>query len=423
MKSKFLLTAVITVTMAVIAFYPWLDYGISRVWSAHSLAAVTNPDVDPVVPDPDRTHLTEQRPAIEVVFVLDTTSSMAGLIDAAKENIWSIASTMATGKPAPRIKMGLVAFRDRGDDYVTQVTDLSEDLDSLYATLMDLQAEGGGDGPESVNQALYEAVQKMSWSQPKGQLLAQMPEQNYRVIFLVGDAPPHMDYANELRYPEIVRLAASRGIAVNTIQAGNDPQTRQTWQHIAQLNQGEFLQVASSGDAISVTTPFDHQLALLSRALDETRLFFGAQEEKEEFTRKIAATEKLWDKSSVAAQAKRARYNISAAGAASLLGENELVDAVASGRMELDELAPSELPEPLQSMSKPEQKALLEEKASQRQQLRQQIQGLVKQRQTYIEDKLASTTGTYDSLDHKLHRALKAQAAEKGISYEATPVY
>jgi hypothetical protein len=62
---------------------------------------------------------------IEVVFVLDTTGSMGGLIQSAKEKIWSIASTMATAKPTPEIRMGLVAYRDRGDSYVTRAVDLS----------------------------------------------------------------------------------------------------------------------------------------------------------------------------------------------------------------------------------------------------------------------------------------------------------
>ncbi len=86
---------------------------------------------------------------------------MGGMIEAAKEKIWSIASSMASEQSAPEIRMGLVAYRDRGDSYVTQVLDLSGDLDSMYAALMDFQAAGGGDGPESVNQALDDAVTKI----------------------------------------------------------------------------------------------------------------------------------------------------------------------------------------------------------------------------------------------------------------------
>ena len=102
---------------------------------------------------------------VEVVFVLDTTGSMGGLIDAAKEKIWSIASTLAQAQQAPEISIGLVAYRDRGDAYVTQVVDLNRDLDSMYAKLMDFEADGGGDGPEAVNEALDAAIQRMSWSQ------------------------------------------------------------------------------------------------------------------------------------------------------------------------------------------------------------------------------------------------------------------
>jgi Mg-chelatase subunit ChlD len=95
-----------------------------------------------------KTHTTAiQNHRIEVVFILDTTSSMSGLIEAAKEKIWSIATTMASAEQTPDIRMGLVAFRDRGDSYVTRVLDLSQDLDSMYANLMDFRAQGGGDGP------------------------------------------------------------------------------------------------------------------------------------------------------------------------------------------------------------------------------------------------------------------------------------
>ena len=97
-------------------------------------------------------------PSIEVMFVLDTTGSMSGLIAAAKEKIWSIANTLASADPAPEIKMGLVGYRDRGDAYITTFTALFDDLDAVYTQLMRFQADGGGDTPESVNQALYEAV-------------------------------------------------------------------------------------------------------------------------------------------------------------------------------------------------------------------------------------------------------------------------
>src|SRR5436305_3114491 len=80
-------------------------------------------------------------PEVEVVFCLDTTGSMGGLIDAAKKKVWAICNQIAAGKPTPRLRVGLVAFRDRGDAYVTKVHDLTDDLDGVYANLMSLKAE------------------------------------------------------------------------------------------------------------------------------------------------------------------------------------------------------------------------------------------------------------------------------------------
>ena len=98
------------------------------------------------------------RPQVEVCFVLDTTSSMSGLIDGAKAKIWSIANDLTDAEPSPDLKISLVGYRDRGDAYVTQKFALTDDLGAIYENLMKFQAQGGGDGPESVNQGLAEAV-------------------------------------------------------------------------------------------------------------------------------------------------------------------------------------------------------------------------------------------------------------------------
>src|SRR5262249_44515426 len=102
----------------------------------------------------------KKRPQVEGVFCLDTTGSMTSLIARAKANIWAISNQIASGKPTPDLKIGLVAYRDKGDAYVTQVTDLSADLDAVHAKLKTFKAAGGGDTPEHVNQALYDAVHR-----------------------------------------------------------------------------------------------------------------------------------------------------------------------------------------------------------------------------------------------------------------------
>jgi Mg-chelatase subunit ChlD len=353
---------------------------------------------------------------IEVVFVLDTTGSMSGLIEAAKEKIWSIASSLAQAESAPEIRMGLVAFRDRGDAYVTRVTPLSSDLDSVYATLMDYRAGGGGDTPESVNRALHDALHRIVWSDE---------QDAYQAVFLVGDAPPHMDYQDEPRYPQIIADAKSRGIVVNTIQAGAAKATAEEWRKMAALGEGEYFRVdQSSGSAVAIATPYDEKLARLSEELDGTRLYYGDGETRAQKEAKLAATRKLHDAASTASRARRAVFNSSDSGEANLLGDNELVDDVASGRVDLDEISTEELPEPLQAMAAPAAKALVMQKAEQRQKLQSEIRRLSQQRSDFLKKQVEESGGAEASLDDRLYGAVREQAAAKGLKYDAAaPAY
>jgi Mg-chelatase subunit ChlD len=354
------------------------------------------------------------KPKVDVVFVLDTTGSMSGLIQTAKEKIWSIATTMASAQPTPEIRIGLVGYRDRGDQYVTRVLDLSSDLDSMYAQLMDFQADGGGDGPESVNKALYDAVHRMSWTQD---------EQAYRAVFLVGDAPPHMDYQDDVKYPEIVAAAEARGIVVNTVQCGSSPETAAPWQQIASLGGGTYFQVEQAGSAVALATPFDDELATLSARLDGTRLYYGSEFEKARMQRKVEATDKFHAQASVASKARRGAFNVSAAGDENLLGENELISDVTSGRVDLDDIAPAALPGPLQAMAPAEQEETVSRIAGERAELKRKIAELAEERDAYLEQKVAEAGGAKDSLDQKIYEAVRDQAGEAGLIYADGPDY
>ncbi len=400
MKARIIGLALFAVTLGAIVYYPQL----------HATIIPVDPPVDQPVDNPA---VIAEHPKVDVVFVLDTTGSMGGLIQTAKEKIWSIATTMASAQQAPEIRIGLVAYRDRGDAYVTKVIDLSSDLDSVYATLMDFEAQGGGDTPESVNKALYDAVHSISWSQQ---------DQAYQAIFLVGDAPPHMDY-NEVRYPEIVAAALDKGIVINTIQCGEIPTTADPWTQIANLGHGKFFQVEQAGSAVAFATPFDEEIAELSAKLDDTRLYYGTVEEKEKMREKVAATDKLHEGASVASRARRGMFNVSAGGRFNMLGDNELVAAVGSGKVDLDELEEDALPESLQAMAPAEQVARIAELAEERADLQQRIQDLSKDRNEYLQKKVEEAGGLASSLDQKLYDAVKEQAGKAGLEYENGPVY
>ena len=395
MKTKLLALSLFIVTAGVIALYPMYQTSIATTKNGNTTIPL-NPGQH------------SQARKIELVFALDTTGSMGGLIHAAKEKIWSIATNMAQADQATEIRIGLVAFRDRGDQYITKVIDLSSDLDSVYAQLMDLVADGGGDGPESVNQALHEAVHKISWSQDKDA---------YQVIFLVGDAPPHMDYQDDVKYPVSIQAAVDKGILVNTIQCGNDRHTLSKWQTMASLGRGRFFNVAQDGNAVAMSTPYDKELASLSSEMDRTRLYYGSDEERKKKEKKQAATEKLHSSASVESRARRAMFNATKSGKTNQIGEGDLVEDIATGRTDLSTVAPEKLPEPMRNMPAAEQQRLVKETAKKRTELQEKMDKVAKKRSAYIRQEMEKRGGAEDSLDDKLIETLRSQATHKGLGY------
>ncbi len=173
-----------------------IGVGTTMAWMFLSRSPTVKPvniDVRALEPSP----YSGDAPTLEMVFVLDTTGSMGGLIEGAKQRIWGIVNEVMQSSSHPRVRIGLVAYRDRGDEYVTKVLPLTNDLDKVYSTLMDYRANGGGDEPEDVRRALNDGVSRAGWSQSSPRLA--------QIIFLVGDAPPHNDYGNE---PDTLTTAA-----------------------------------------------------------------------------------------------------------------------------------------------------------------------------------------------------------------------
>lgn len=344
---------------------------------------------------------------IDVVFVLDTTGSMGGMIDAAKRKIWSIANTMATAQPRPTIRIGLVGYRDRGDTYVTTMTPLTEDLDKVYADLLAYQAAGGGDGPESVNQALHEAVTKIAWT-PSDTAL--------KIVYLVGDAPPHMDYEQDISFEESCKLAATSGIIINTIQCGASYETARVWQQIARLAEGEYFAIDQSGGAVAITTPYDEEIAALDSDLDMTLMYFGGELAQEEYDDKMERSREIAAGAPTEARADRAIYKLSAAGRTTLGGSWDLLRAMKEGRVSLDSLEDDQLPDELKGKTREQQVLIVDAKTAQRSEIQLRLSGLAMQRQQFIDRELAATSAPADAFDQKVIEALARQAQSKGIT-------
>ncbi len=347
----------------------------------------------------------EPRPRVEVVFVLDTTGSMSGLIEGAKRKIWSMVNRIVSGDPVPEVRVGLVAYRDRGDDYVTRITKLTDDLDSIYATLREYVAQGGGDTPESVNEALFAAVTKMDWSRD---------DRTLRLIFLVGDAPPHMDYPGDVKYPVTCEKAARAGIIINTIQCGAMASTTPIWREIAGRAEGRYVRIDQSGGMRAVTTPFDKRLADLDRALSGTAVFYGAAGERKK------AKEELdrGDEASAAAPAEAASGRAGFRAKSGRISARDLLGMLEAGDLTLEKIDPKLLPEELAKLSPEDRtkriRALLEKRAA----IRRELLALDAKREEYLKEKIAKQGGPKDAFDAAVLSMLREQAKKIGVKYE-----
>ncbi len=345
------------------------------------------------------------KPKIEVVFCLDTTGSMGGLIQGAKDKIWSISNQIAGGKPAPDLKIGLVAYRDRGDAYITKITDLTDDLDAIHGNLREFQAQGGGDGPESVNQALDDAVNKIKWSTDKKTL---------RIVFLVGDAPPHMDYADDVKYSETCKKACEKGIIINAIQCGGDAECQKHWKEICKRAEGSYAQIAQSGGVVAIATPYDKELAEINTELARTTVVYGRAEMQRLGEARKAEAGAL----PLAAAADRAAF----AGKAGRAATYDLLDSIKSGKVKLEDLKRDELPEQMQKMDRKQQKEYLEKLETRRTELNKKAVELDKKRADYIKEESAKQAkkdgkDAKDSFDNQVLESLRKQAKKYNIDY------
>ena len=386
---------------------PLLLTAAAALWSIACLFATfcAAADARPASASPVPSPSSPAKPRIEVCFVLDTTGSMSGLIEGAKQKIWAIANQMITAKPTPDLRFALVGYRDRGDAYVTRAHPLTDDLDAIYAQLREFSAAGGGDWPEAVNEALEAAVRRTQWSADSSTL---------KIIFLVGDAPPHMDYKDDTKYPVLCQEALKRGIIINTVQCGAADDTRKVWQEIARLGEGEYVAIAQEGGMAQVETPMDKRLAELNREIGGTIVPYGPAPKRAEVQQKQRAAE------AAPAPAASDRLEFNARTGKAVQGGGDLLDEVASGRAAPGALKDADLPDDWRKLDAAEREKKVADLRERRAKIQTEIASLAKERADFLrkEEARLAASRKGDGFDAKVATILRAEAKRKGITLE-----
>lgn len=119
---------------------------------------------------------------IDLVFLVDETGSMGQYIEEVKRRLLEIIESIRQAPLCKSLRLGIVSYRDhppQDRSFASRVVPLTDDISSIKKGVQRMQASGGGDGPESVTDGLYDIV-RLDWRPHAA-----------RVVVWVGDAPPH----------------------------------------------------------------------------------------------------------------------------------------------------------------------------------------------------------------------------------------
>jgi hypothetical protein len=338
--------------------------------------------------------------AVDVVICLDTSGSMANLLDSTRARIWDVVNELAKMKPTPELRVGLLSFgTDRTTEdvgFIIQHLDLTEELDSVYSELMALTIGGS---EEYVGRALNGAIDGMSWSRDPDAL---------RVIFVAGNESADQG-AESANFRIATRVAQSRGIIVNALYAGNREQgVVEGWHEVARGGQGNFSAIDPSSGTIQIATPQDERLLDLNRLLNTTYVPYGAR------GRDGLANQLAQDGNASRLGVESCSSRIVAKGGALYTNASwDLVDAALADGFDWDALPRTDLPEELQSMTREELVATVEAKRAERESIQTRIQLLSTEREAFIRNALAADA---TNLGHAMRLAIREQARAKGFA-------
>src|SRR6185437_1438905 len=232
-----------------------------------------------------------------------------------------------------------------------------------------------------------------------------------RIIFLVGDAPPHMDYAQDTKYPKTLAVARQKEIVVNAVLAGDARDTERVWRDIAQNGNGRFIPIPQDGGhVVVIETPYDDDIIILQKEINRTVIPYGPralQKRTEDKTRQLAQVA-----AAAPAQASDMASYLSKRAAASseaVTGDGDLVSDVAAGRRQLGSVKDDELPDNLRALH-PEQRAQeLDRRMKQRKALNEKLAALVTKRDRFVAEQRSKAPPKASSFDRAVEETLRAQ--------------
>ncbi len=347
---------------------------------------------------------------IQVAILLDVSSSMDGLIDQAKAQLWNMVNTMGkvkcTGDASPKIEIALYEYGRTGNDakngYVKLINGFINDLDSLSQNLFSLKTNGG---EEYCGKVIYNSLNELTWDPA--------PE-NYKVIFIAGNE----DFLQgDVQYTQSCGIAKQKGVIVNTIYCGDRIQgIREHWNLAGECGNGSFTNINQNAKEKEIPTPYDSTLYVLNDKLNGTYIGYGRK------AAYAAQNQARQDGLNSTMSKSQGIKRIAAKGNAKVYNNSnwDLVDAAKEGEVAFEKISKDELPDSLKNKTRAELKQFVDTKSKERAAIQQQIVTVNTQRENYIAAEKAKNANTKNeaTLETEVEKMIKEQVKRYNMSVQ-----
>lgn len=342
---------------------------------------------------------------IQVALLLDTSNSMDGLIDQAKSRLWNIVNTLTTlqyNGRAPQVEIALYEYGNDGirdENYIRQVTPLTQDLDLVSEKLFALRTNGGS---EYCGAVIRDASTNLNWDSN---------EKSMKLIYIAGNEPFDQGRIN---YKEVISKAKNKNIYTNTIFCGSREEgIRSFWQNGAVTGGGKYFNIDSDKKVIYIETPYDIRISECNAKLNDTYIYYGNR--GSEYKLKQVAQDKNAEIQSVSNLVER---TVSKSKKNAYKNEHwDLVDRAEKDAGFIASVKESELPDELKGKSKEEIRKAIAAKSAEREKIQKEIEELSRKRQAYIDGEMKKRgTDTADDLGKAIESSILELAKKNGYS-------
>ena len=347
-------------------------------------------------------------PRIQLAIILDTSNSMDGLIDQTRNQLWQVVNQFSSARQNGVTPILEIALFEYGNDsnaedagFVRMFNRFTRELDQVSAGLFSLSTNGGS---EYCGFAIETVVNKLQWSRS---------DSDIKIIFIAGNESFSQ---GPVSYREAVRLASQQGISINTIHAGTHREgIDDGWQTAARLAGGDYMSIDADQQVVHIVAPQDVAIAELNAKLNQTYVPYGS--EGADNARRQMEQDELSSEISAGLMSQRA---VSKSSSFYNNAKWDLVDALNEGEVDEEALVTIEdaqLPEPMQGLSAQQKVDYVQEKAAQRETIKQEISTLSRQRAAFVAAAKHEQLAALPSISDALTSAVKKQAQQKNFVF------